>query len=288
MEEIANQVFVEQGYSGVVVSVLKLHHGLIMIDGPCRTEDRVAWQQKLVNLGSAVAQVLVLLDTHPDRLICMPSIEAPILAQENARDMIQNLPSANRPLDKLSGTDPEVYEATQSVRWSMPDLSYDRQLHLYWDEQPVIVTHQPGCHPAGSWVKYDAEKVIFVGDRVVVNQPPYLAWCSIDRWIEELTWLNSDFFKHYLIVSGRDGVIPQKSVHSMINFLLHTKEVLNAMLLMDSPEDRLYEEVPALLKNFRYGQEMKDPDRHRLIGEFKQLFRRQKLVKEKGEVNVGG
>ena len=91
MEEIAQNIFIEQSYPGVVSSVLRLRHGLLMIDSPFLADDRQSWQQKLVNLGGGVSRLLVLLDSHMDRLLGVPLSELPILAHENVLQIIAGL-----------------------------------------------------------------------------------------------------------------------------------------------------------------------------------------------------
>lgn len=287
MEEIANKIFIEQGYAGVVSSVLKLKRGLLMIDGPYKQEDRQAWQQKLINLGGGVGRLIVQLDTHIDRLLSVPMMDAPILAQENALDIIREMPIAARPSEKQTMSDPDAHELPQNNRWPLPDMTYTHQVNLYWDDQPVIVTHQPGSHLAGSWVSYDAEKVIFIGDSVMIQQPPFLAWCQIDRWIEELTWLNSDFFMHYQIISGRDGIIKQKSLQKMIDFLNVVKNVVNDLAQMDDPNEGIVQSVPSLLKFFRFDRELKEQNQNHLTKELKKLLKRIKAEEIKGEMHAG-
>ena len=287
MEEIANQVFVEQSFTGIVTAALKLPRGLLIIDSPSKADERKTWQQKLVNLGLGAAQVIVLLDTHPDRLMNAPLLDAPVLVQENALEIIHNLPIVNRPLEKLSEPEPDPHDAPQTTRWSLPDLSYSRQVNLYWGEQPVVVSHQPGAHLAASWVKYDTEKVIFVGDSVVVNQPPFLSWCSIDRWIEELMWLSSDFFKYHLMISGRDGIVSQKSVENMIKFLQSLKSVVSELLMIDDPERRIEQESIKLLKFFNVDSHLKEEYQKRLTGELNQLIKRIKTDQGKGDGRAG-
>jgi glyoxylase-like metal-dependent hydrolase (beta-lactamase superfamily II) len=285
MEEIANQVFIEHCFSGVVTAALKLRRGLVIIDSPCSVDERKSWQQKLINLGSGVSQMVILLDTHADRLLSMPPLDAPILVHENALEVFNSLPIAFRPLEKSPGTDLESQDISQSTRWSLPDFCYSKQVSLHWDDQPIVITHQPGAHIAGSWVKYDAEKVLFVGDSVVVNQPPFLAWCSIERWIEELNWLRSDFFKHHKIVSGRDGVIFQSDIVNMINFLSHLKGVVNATF--DGIVDEGIEtELPGLLKYFNFDKDLTALYEKRLFDEINRLIKRIKNNAEQGVVNA--
>lgn len=286
MQEIANQIFIEQNTAGVVHAVLKLKRGLLMIDGPCTSEDRQAWQLKLINLGGGVGHLTVLLDPHVDRLMSLPLIDAPFMAQENALEIIRDLPAAARSSEKQTGSDSDPCELPQNNRWSLPDMTYSQKVKLHWDDQPVIVTHQPGAHVAGSWIRYDAEEVIFVGDSVMVQQPPFLAWCQLDRWIEELTWLSSDFFKHYHIVSGRDGLVGQNSLLRMVEFLRAVKTAVTDIRQMENPDDGIAQYLPDLLKYFSFEQEMNEFYQNRLTGELKKLLKRMPSDPVKGEMNA--
>lgn len=287
MEEIANQIFIEQSYPGVVSSVLRLKHGLALIDGPSRPDDRQGWQHKLIHLGGGIGQLMVLLDTHSDRLINLSMFEGPILAQENVSDILRELPVATRLPEKQTESESEPLDGTSTSRFCFPDMTYSQQLSLHWDDQPVVVTHQPGGHPAGSWVSYDAEKVIFIGDSVMVGQPPFLAWCHLDRWLEALTWLSSDFFKHYQIVSSRDGVVNQNSVLRMIEILHAVKDGMNDLRYEENPHDGLASLGASLLSQFTFDQDLKEPYQNRLISGLNKLYARITADGYPGEISAG-
>ncbi len=274
MEEIAQNIFIEQSYPGVVSSVLKLGHGLLMIDSPFLADDRQSWQQKLVNLGGGVSRLMVLLDSHTDRLLGVPMTELPILAHENALQLIADLPAPSRAPEKLSGSESDPYEMSQNGRSVLPNIVYSHQLRIYWDDQPVVITHQPGGHLAGSWVRYDAQSVIFVGDSVVVSQPPFLAWCDLDRWIDELTWLSSDFFRDYQVVSGRDGLVTQKSILKMIDFLTMMKDVVDELTSLENWSEAVDQQVPQILQKFDFDREKAEQNYHRLVWGLNKLLER--------------
>jgi glyoxylase-like metal-dependent hydrolase (beta-lactamase superfamily II) len=279
MEEIAHNIFIEKGCPGVVSSVIKLSQGLLIIDAPMRADDRQAWQQTLGDLGGGKRRLMVLLDTHTDRLYGTQMIEYPILAQENALQIIRVLPSTQRASDLQEASDPETYDMPQNVRWAVPDLTYTKQVSIHWDEQPVMVTHQPGAHMAGSWVRYDAGKVIFVGDSVVIKQPPFLGWCDLDRWINELSELCSDTFKGYKIIGGRNGVVQQRSILKMIELLSAVKSFVVDASAEDHPEDRLDQFALKLMREINYDRDLKEHYKNRLVRGLKQLLQRHKAGK---------
>lgn len=289
MEEIANNIYIERGYSGIVSSVLKLNHGLVLIDAPLRSEHHQAWQQKLISLRGGIARLMIMLDAHTDRLLGASTIDVPILAHENALEIINDLPSSARLGEKTSGSDSESVELPQNNRWVLPDMVYSHAINIYWDEQPVVVTHQPGGHLAGSWVRYPAEKVIFVGDSVVTSQPPFLAWCDLDRWIDELTWLSSDLFKDYQIISSRDGLVTQSEVLEMIDFLTMLKSDVEELSQLENWPDEIDQWISRVLENFESDPALSEQYTNRLAWGINKLLERISAdhTKTKGEINAG-
>lgn len=279
MKEIANNIFIEQGYAGVVSCVLKLNHGLLMVDAPFRADDQHSWRQKMAHLGGGVAQLMVMLDTNTDRLFGMQFSGFPVLAQNNALEIIQNLPINPRIPEMQARSDSEAYDQAQTARWPLPDMTYSTKVSIHWDDHPVVVTHQPGGHRAGSWVRYDSEKVIFVGDSVVIDQPPFLEWCDLDLWIDELTWLGSDHFKDYKIISGRNGVIQQKSVKKMLDHITFIQGTLEELLITDQSVEGVDQVAIQLLRSVSFEREMTQQYKSRLVWGLKQLLQHHKTSK---------
>ena len=279
MDEIAHNIFIEKGCPGVVSSVIKLSQGLLIIDAPMRADDRQAWQQTLGDLGGGKGRLMVLLDTHTDRLYGTQMIEYPILAQENTLQIIRELPSTQKVSDLKEASDPEPYDLPQNVRWAVPDLTYTKQVSIHWDEDPVVVTHQPGAHLAGSWVRYDFAKVIFVGDSVVVKQPPYLGWCDLDCWIEELNELCSDAYIGYKIIGGRNGVVQHRSILKMIEFLSAVKTFVIDEFAVENHEEGLDQFALKLMREINYDRDLKEHYKCRLVRGLKLLLKRHQTGK---------
>lgn len=274
MDEITHNVFIEKGYPGVVSSVIKLSQGLLIIDAPLRADDRQVWQKQLGDLGGGKGRLMVLLDTHTDRLYGTQMMEYPILAQENTLNIIRGLPSTQRASDMQEASDPDTYDMPQNVRWAVPDLTYSTQVSIHWDEHPVVVTHQPGAHLAGSWVRYDPAKVVFVGDSVVIKQPPYLGWCDLDRWIGELNELNSEAFKGYKIIGGRNGIVQQRSIVKLAEFLTAVKIFVEEMSDLENIDNDIDPFAQKLLREINYDRDLKDHYTSRLVRGLKQLLQR--------------
>lgn len=274
MEEIAHNIFIESSYPGVVLGVLKLKHGVMMVDAPFRSQDQQSWQARVVNLGGGVDKVLVMLDTHIDRTLGISAMEANVLGHENSVEIIRERPTTVRGQDIDVGADWETYDPPVTIRWVAPNMTYTDKVFINWDDGPIVLSHQPGAHFAGSWLQYDAEKIIFVGDSLVINQPPFLAWADLDQWLKELAWLESDIFKGYQIVGGRNGLISATSIEQMIEFLEKTKENVDDLVAEDHLTDKISAVVPDLLKTLTFDKSLAEFYENRLSWGLKQYIKR--------------
>ena len=144
-----------------------------------------------------------------------------------------------------------------------------------------------GAHFAGAWLRYDAQKVIFVGDSVVLNQPTFFAKADLTTWIEDLEWLGSDRFKNFKIISGRNGLIQSSSIRTMSALLNEAKERIDELAEEEMPLVNVPELAAHLLKKINYDSQLRDRYYLRLTRGLEQYIRRHMINSEtdtKGEI----
>jgi glyoxylase-like metal-dependent hydrolase (beta-lactamase superfamily II) len=274
MEEIANNVFIETKFPGVILVAFKLKEGIITVDAPFRREDQRAWQSRLSVLGDCTNRFLVMLDTHVDRTWGVSAIESVIVSHANAVDILEGRPASCRSQDIDPGAACEAYDLPSNVHWALPDMTYTGSLLIYWDDQPVILTHHPGAHIAATWLQYDAEKLLFVGDSVMVNQPPFLQWANLEIWVEELKALLSDTFAGYTFISGRNGVVRRRAIEKWMNYLINLKDTLDEIAEGDGEVVDLIEQAPNLLKRLSIDRNLSELYKRRLTWGLETYYRR--------------
>lgn len=266
MEEIAHNVFIENRFRGVVLGAIKVDQGLILIDAPFLHDDIQAWRKTTTALGDDLPnKLLVMLDTHIDRLLGVRAFEMDVLGHQSAIDILTNRTTTIRTQDIDCGAAYTPDELSTTIHWPVPNLSYSDQVRLYWDDEPLLITHQPGVHAAGSWLDFRSQKIVFVGDSVVLHQPPFLAWADLDVWIAELTWLVSDVYKGYKVVSGRSGVVTKRSIDWMLRFLMTVKEVVVDLAHSENRSEGIAAAVPLLLRRMRFDKVYADFYKNRLM-----------------------
>jgi hypothetical protein len=274
MEEIANNVYIESEFPGVVLAAIKFREVIIMIDAPFRREDQRMWQTCLSDLGDSTKRFLVNLDTHVDRTWGVSAMEAVVVSHANALDILEGRPASCRIQDIEPGAECEAYDLPSNNRWVVPDMSYTQSLLMHWDDRSVILTHHPGVHAAATWVQYDTEKTLFVGDSVMLNQPPFLQYANLPIWVQELEALLSDTFKGYKIVSGRNGVVRKRSIEKWKNFLLKLKDTVDQVAEGNGEVVNMIEQVPNLLEKLSFNRDFSELYTSRLIWGLEAYYRR--------------
>lgn len=264
MDQISEHVYIEDEFPGVVLGALNLPHGSVMVDAPLKRSDITAWRGRLANLGGGVEKLLVLLDTQMDRSYGAHAMGANILCHHNAERVVQMRASASHSQDTKTGAVWEMQNMAIETHTLIPDFTYSDKTSIYWNNDPLLITHHPGSHLAGSWLLYEPEKIVFVGDSVVSAQPPFLGWSDLDIWLDDLSLLQSDAFADYQIISGRSGIVDQEVVNRMIDFILAVKNEIQSLHYQKKQDEAFQSAVDRLLNQCGYDPIFREHHRQRL------------------------
>lgn len=274
MEEIAENVYIEEGYPRVVLGVLKLDHGMVMVDSPFRLEDVQSWKAKISLLGPGVNRLHLLLDAHIDRTLMAHAMETEVILHKDADSIIRNRSGSSRSQELEMGPDWTHTELPSGTHFFTPHMTFSDEVLINWGEAPLVILHKAGAHLAGAWLIYDAQKVVFIGDSVLIDQPPFLGKADLNRWIEDLDGLSSDRFENYQIVSSRSGLIQPESVRKMSAVLTEIKEQLDKLSKEDIPLAGVPQLSSQLLKKIIFDPENRDRYYHRLTWGLEQYIKR--------------
>jgi len=264
MEEISENVYIEQDFPRVVLGALKLDHGLILVDSPFQTEHAQAWKAKIGQLGTGINILHFLLDAHIDRTLAAHAMETDMIVHENGEGIIRNRSGSSRCQELEIGPDWAHTELPSGARFFIPRMTFSDDVLIHWGEDPIAVSHKSGSHFAGAWLIYDAGKVVFIGDSVVVDQPPFLAKSDIEIWIDDLNWLLSDRFENFMIVSSRNGIIQPESVRKMSALLIEIKRLLDDLSTEEMPLLRVPELAIQIMNKINFDPQKEDRYQQRL------------------------
>lgn len=261
MQQIERGMYYEDNYLGVTLGGLVYAHGSILIDAPLRSEDARSWRTTLLNQRGGVHRLLILLDAHPDRTLGARTMDCTVLSHQRAAQILRNRPAIFKGQNTETGAVWEVYGDAIGMRWANPDITFTDRMSLHWGGSEVILEYHPGPSQGAIWVIIPDEKVVFVGDAVVLNQPPFLANADIDEWLQTLQVLEQDY-SDYVVVSGRGGPASIEDVQQQIHYLEHMRQALDQLAEENEPpemtEGLVARFMPALRAGTSYPPEWKD------------------------------
>lgn len=257
MQQIEPGILYEDSYFGVTLGALISPSGVIMIDAPLRGEEARTWRTTLLNQRGGINRVLVCLDAHPDRTLGARALDSTIIAHQNTAMVFRNRPTIFKGQSAESGADWETSSDSIGIRWATPDITFTEQMTLHWGNAEVILEHHPGPMPGSLWVSIPSSKVIFVGDAVLVNQPPFLAYAELEDWISSLEQLVR-VYKNFFIVSGRGGPISIKDIRAQIRFLRSVTDGFEKLSKKDSTPEDTESLVNSLLKSLTLDSESRE------------------------------
>ncbi|MCJ7716443.1 MAG: MBL fold metallo-hydrolase [Anaerolineales bacterium] len=216
MHEIKPGIFYEDTYPGPTIGAILLPRGMIFIDAPLRPEDGHRWKTTLLNRSQGtIHKIVVCLDDHPDRTIGAKNLDCPVLTHKDSATSLSEPTTTYRGHVPESGALWERYPETSGMQWMIPDITFSEKMQFHWSDDAIILEHHPGPRPGSSWVIIPSEKVVFVGDAVVLKSPPFLDKAHLPTWIETLDYLLRAKFRDYTIISGRGGPVTLDDIREL-------------------------------------------------------------------------
>jgi cyclase len=251
MQEITNNIFIEDQFHGVTLGVIVTPRGLIQIDAPPSPEDARSWRAALMNLGGGMERTLINLDAHPDRTLGARAMDCTVIAHEKTANTFRTRPNTFKAQGEETGADWESIPGLGSVRWVPPEISFLDQMTLHWGDSPVLLEHHAGPSSGSIWVRLPEEKIVFVGDAVLKNQPPFFAGANLTDWLTALNLLLGPDFKGYTIISSRGGIVTTNNVKTQLDFIKHVNDKLDKITAKKANPAAIEKLVTSLLTYFK-------------------------------------
>lgn len=264
MQEISKGIYIENAYLGVTLGAISMPHGLVLVDAPPRPEDIRSWRATLLNLGGGVDRLLVNLDAHVDRTLGVRAMECTVMAHDKAAQVFRNRPTAFKAQNAETGADWELANGLGSIRWAPPEITFDQRLQIQWSDSPLVMEYHPGPSTGSIWVCLPDSRVVFVGDALCLNQPPFFANADFPTWIETLQLLKSDEYVDFTVVAGRGGLAAARDVDAQIQYLQDATGLMDVMSDKGGDPQETETLIPALLKRLSFDAEHKDQYMQRL------------------------
>lgn len=249
MQEVTPTVLIQQNALGLYTGIIQTKEGNILIDSPYRTDDLKAWGSRSAKSDSIF---LVLLDTQYDRTLSAKGCDCIIVSQSDYLLPSKPRQQAVKLQEELLGSADGHEQIGSSSRPYSPEISFDQNMNLFFGGSEVLLEHHPGSNVAGIWAILPQEKVIFVGDSVMVNQPPFLAYSDPTAWAADMKLLASRAYKGYQIVSSRAGLVTQDQVRAMGKLMTFIQNSIDTLREKNADLDTYLELIPRILKRIEY------------------------------------
>ena len=250
MQEIAPHIYVENSYPGVTLGAINWPHGLLLIDAPFRPDDIRLWRTALQSMNSGIERLLVNLDDHYDRTLGARQIECMVVGHEKMTQIFRDRPLSFKPQMIETGSEWELYNSIGSTRWAPPEITFSERLEIHWDASPIWLESHPGPSQCAIWVVLPEQKIVFVGDTIMADEPPFLANADLELWKESLTYLQKSDLKNYVIVAGRGGVVTQNQVKDQMKSLDKIIRQIDKLSGKNLKADDIAKASQSILKNF--------------------------------------
>ena len=286
MQSIASGIFYESNYPGVTLGAVVMPHGTLMIDAPLRPEDARTWKSVLLTQSRGTHRLLVNLDGHPDRTLGSRYVDCMVIAQNNVLDIFKNRTSVFKAQPNGSGSEWEHYPEISGTRWKLPSLTFSDRIILHWDKTEstennnILIEYHPGPSDGASWVIIPSQKVVFIGDAVVIDQPPFLELSHLPSWINTLSLLRSPRYRNYTILSGRGGPVSIEYVREQHELLKYLFKRIEANAEQGSLIDNIDSLSQSFLQKLSYPRALHKIYIQRLQYGLEQYFTRHYLTEE--------
>jgi glyoxylase-like metal-dependent hydrolase (beta-lactamase superfamily II) len=286
MRQIERGIFYEDAYLGVTVGALSYSHGVILIDAPLRAEDARSWRAALINQRGGTNRLLINLDSHPDRTLGARAMDCTVVAHQKAAQVFRNRSTIFKGQSVPAGAVWETYSEAIGLRWASPDVTFTEHMSLHWGGPEVRLEHQPGPTPGSIWISIPDAGVVFVGDTVVLNQPPFLAYADLNVWTQGLKLLTNQY-KDFRVIAGRGGLAAQEEIVSLQSTFSQIIEQFDRLARSGAPPEATQELIPEFLSKYRFPAEMRDLYSTRLkVGLYQSFVRRYRTSNASGHADL--
>lgn len=248
MKEIATDIYIEQNSLGLFTGIIQSETGMVLIDSPLRPPEHGLWKGSADPAACCKQCYMIVLDTNYDRLLSIKGSDCATVAHSAAITPIRS--RAQRASDDSQQHTENPENVLSGTRMLPPEIIFDNELSLHVDGIQVDLEHHSGSNHAGVWVLISERKVVFVGDSVVVDQPPFLAYANLESWQADLEVLSSEQYRDYQVVSSRSGLVNAEQINAMIKQIANIRNTFESLKENNAPIENWYSQIPQFLARF--------------------------------------
>lgn len=233
MRRVASQVWIENKFPSGTIGLIASEGEVMLIDTPLLVDDVKQWLAEVEQYGQV--RFVVLMDSHPDRVLGSRIIDCASIGHdltlENIREWSDTFKGSTHPL----GAESDRLKRVTGIQAALPEISFNQELILRLGDKDIRLLHRPGPRSGSIWVIDDTTSVVFVGDAVTVDAPPYVGECDLGLWLDSLDDLRKLEGEGHKIISAHSGLVDRDDINDMARFV---RKVENRLEKLARAEDR--------------------------------------------------
>jgi cyclase len=224
MYELAPQVYTETNFHHSNPGFIVTSEGVICIDSPLIPAEARAWRQTIAEVSGGKPILYVIISDH-HRGHCLGSqwlserVIAHELAWKHMRNYSDNFKQRVRDSFKKQ---PEIRAQFDDLRIVVPKITFQDKLTIVRGDRVVRVLHVGGHTPATSMVWLPAEKVLFAGDIVWIDQHPFMTQANSADWLKALDFIRA--LQPRYIVPGHGPLCDVTSLDRLTEYLAFLRQ----------------------------------------------------------------
>jgi cyclase len=221
IQEIAPNIFIETGYHGANVGFVCTGEGVILFDTPTLPDDARAWHQEIRKRTDEDILYIVNTDHHRGHIMgnqYFPT--ASVIAHEYAWKEIRSYGDGfrTRLLNLYRERFPEAAEEWgASLNIVEPEITFQGRMYLFRGDKEITLIPLGGHTPATSVIHFPNERILFAGDLVVTDRPPFLSQSNTQEWLRALTYLRK--LPYDILIPGHGEPTSKDATEKMSEFL---------------------------------------------------------------------
>jgi cyclase len=227
--EIGEDILVGTAYYGANVGCVLTYDGAVLVDAPIIPSESRAWREALEEQTGAELAYMFITDSHPNHAIGSGFFGAPTIANERAyRGMARFTPTMReRVLDTFRDWAPDIAAELADFQVAPPEITFDHDLTLYRGGREMQIVRLGGHTPASSVLFVADARVLFAGDLIVNNVPPFIGQGDSLEWLRGLRQVRE--LQPRVIVPGHGPVAGIEVVDRLERFLLRLRDGVTSL-----------------------------------------------------------
>jgi cyclase len=221
IREIAPGIFVETEYHGANVAFVVTGEGVVLIDTPMLPDEARQWLVEIRQRTDEEILYIINTDHHRAHVIgnqYFPT--ATVIAHEHAWKEMKSYGDSfrTRLINMYRDRIPEaVEEWKEHLQIIKPEITFTGRTILFKGDKEMHLIPVGGHTLATSVIHFPNEKLLFTGDAVVTNRPPFLSQGNTKQWLEALTYLRK--LRYDVLIPGHGELTGKEATEKMSEYL---------------------------------------------------------------------